>query len=149
MFYSKSRSRIISACTKRVFFSYIYFWYYYFTILQRENKQQLIHAFKSRCHFFLNYTLCCFESSGSILQHIKFFGFFRKDNNHLMYFNCLFVHAVLLWQLSEAEHFLGRHSYGVYVHVNDTLQLSSSNFNSLLPLHLVMALDNCHSGFRI
>lgn len=66
-----------------------------------------------------------------------------------MYFICLLVHAVLLWQLLQAEHFLGRHSYGVYVHINETLQLSYSNFNTSLPLQLIMALDNCHSESRI
>lgn len=62
-----------------------------------------------------------------------------------MHFVCLLVHAGSLWQLSEAEHFLGRHSCGVYVHINETVQLCYSNFNTLLPLQLIKALDNCHS----
>lgn len=66
-----------------------------------------------------------------------------------MHFICLFVCAVLLQQLSEAENFLGRHWYGVYVHINESLQLSYTYFNTLLPLQLIRALDNCHSESRI
>lgn len=144
----KSNYGIISICIgeKGNYFKRFFFFRYHHLPLSRKkerNSGTYSHAFKS-FYFFLNYILLFLIIKFNIIAY-KVLFFFRKCGNHLMWLIRLFVHAVWLWQLAEAGLFLGRHLYRVYVHINETLQLSYFNLNTSLPLQLIMAVDNCHS----